>query len=64
MLRWCCDTLCWDVVQVVISHSPEVTTDGRNVVGLGRVGYGEVLIKTNALRSKFIEGRLNGRRNQ
>ena len=31
------DRLCWDVVQVVISHSPEVTADGRDVVWLGKV---------------------------
>jgi hypothetical protein len=64
MLRCRCDRLCWDVVQVVICHSPEVTTDGRNIVGLGRVGHSVILIKTNALRRELIEGRLKGGHSQ
>ena len=64
MLQCRCDRLCWDVVQIVVCHSPEVTTDGRNIVGLGRVGHSVILIKTNALRRELIEGRLNGGHNQ
>lgn len=55
------DTLWWDVIQIIITHSPEVPTDRRNVVRLRRVGQGTILVKTNALRSEGIEFRLNGR---
>ena len=64
ILRCRCDILCWDVVKVIISHSEEVTTDGRNVVGLRRVGQRAILIKANALRSEGIEDRLNAANNQ
>src|SRR5260370_587138 len=60
ILRCHCDTLWWDDVKAIICHSEEVTTDGRNVVGLGRVGQRAILIKTNTLRSEGIEDRLNG----
>lgn len=55
------DTLWWDVIQIIITHSPEVPTDRRNVVRLRRVGQRTILVKTNALRSEGIEFRLNGR---
>ena len=58
------DTLWWDVVEVIISHSPKVTPDGRSVVGLGRMGQRAILIKTNTLRSEGIEDRLNRRSGQ
>lgn len=56
--------LCWDVIKVVIPHSPEVTTDRRNIVGLRRVCHRTILIKTNALLGKGIEFGLNERMRQ
>jgi hypothetical protein len=59
ILRYRCNTLWWDVVKVVISHSKEITTDGRSIVGLRRVGHRAILNKTNALGSEGVEDRLN-----
>jgi hypothetical protein len=60
ILRCHCDTLWWNIEKVIISHSKEVSTDGRSVVGLRRVGHRAILMKANALRSEGIEDRLNG----
>jgi hypothetical protein len=46
------------VIEVIISHSKEVPTGGRNVVWLGRVGQRTILGKTNTLRGEDIEFRL------
>jgi hypothetical protein len=58
------DTLWWDVIEVIITHSKEVATDRGNIIGLRRVGHRTILSKTNALRGEDIEFRLNGRSNQ
>ena len=53
-------TFWWDVVEVIV-YSQKVTAYGRQVVGLGRINQRAILIKTNAVRSKGIGDRLNGR---
>jgi hypothetical protein len=52
------DVLRWDVIEIIITHSPEVPTGGRNVVWLRRVGQRAILRKANTLRGEVIEFRL------
>jgi hypothetical protein len=58
ILRFYRDVLRWDVIKIIITHSPEVPTGGRNVVWLRRVGQCTILRKTNTLRGEDIEFRL------
>jgi len=46
------------VIEIIITHSPEVSTGGRNVVWLRRVGHRTILRKANTLRGEVIEFRL------
>lgn len=48
-----------NVVQIVVTHGPEVTTDNGGIVGLGRVGDCVILAEENAL---LLERRERGRR--
>jgi hypothetical protein len=53
------DILRWDVIEVIITHSKEVPTDGRSIVGLRGVSHGTILIQTNTLCGEGIEFRLS-----
>ena len=47
-----------DVVELVVSHTPEVTPDNSDIVGLGGMGEGIVLVKQYTLLREVREGRL------
>jgi len=48
------------VIQSIIGHPIEITTNGSNIVGLGRVSHCIILIETNALLGKVNKCSLKG----
>ena len=47
------NSLCRDVVKVIISKTEKVTTGERNVIRLRGMGYGIIVIEKNALRCEI-----------
>jgi hypothetical protein len=42
-------SLLWNVEKVVICHTPEISTYSRNIIGLGGVRHGVVIIEEYSL---------------
>ena len=56
------NSLCRDVVKVIISKTEEVTTGERNVIRLRGMGYGIIVIEKNALRCEIRKEGLTDKR--
>ena len=52
------DSLWWDVVEVIIAHTPEIATNCCHIIWLRRMRYGIKLIEKDALRCELRKGGL------